>query len=188
MQETLLNLLLRNYLHYNLYDQAEKLRSKAPRFEAHSNQQATPNFLNLFLFWCIPRCVCCLMLDTCLVVWFILFEKMLLWEAWHEFWNGIFLSGSCIPACFPLTAIIYAFFLWTHDYSFLTLIFWASLALTIFSCSFVDTSFTWERLGQYSWSTQMPKNPSFKLLGKPPLQPLASEFNATSGQSLSDYC
>ncbi|TXG64861.1 hypothetical protein EZV62_011855 [Acer yangbiense] len=39
-QETLLNLLLRNYLHYNLYDQAEKLRSKAPRFEAHSNQQA----------------------------------------------------------------------------------------------------------------------------------------------------
>ncbi|GER55244.1 26S proteasome non-ATPase regulatory subunit 3 homolog A, partial [Striga asiatica] len=39
-QETLLNLLLRNYLHYNLYDQAEKLRSKAPRFEGHSNQQA----------------------------------------------------------------------------------------------------------------------------------------------------
>ena len=39
LQETLLNLLLRNYLHYNLYDQAEKLRSKAPRFEAHSNQQ-----------------------------------------------------------------------------------------------------------------------------------------------------
>ncbi|KAF1899532.1 hypothetical protein Lal_00019660 [Lupinus albus] len=39
MQETLLNLLLRNYLHHNLYDQAEKLRSKAPRFEAHSNQQ-----------------------------------------------------------------------------------------------------------------------------------------------------
>ncbi|XWS24527.1 hypothetical protein CRYUN_Cryun28dG0110600 [Craigia yunnanensis] len=38
-QETLLNLLLRNYLHYNLYDQAEKLRSKAPRFEAHSNQR-----------------------------------------------------------------------------------------------------------------------------------------------------
>ncbi|KAG9156371.1 hypothetical protein Leryth_009244 [Lithospermum erythrorhizon] len=38
-QETLLNLLLRNYLNYNLYDQAEKLRSKAPRFEAHSNQQ-----------------------------------------------------------------------------------------------------------------------------------------------------
>ena len=27
-QETILNLLLRNYLHYNLYDQAEKLRSK----------------------------------------------------------------------------------------------------------------------------------------------------------------
>ncbi|XWS25942.1 hypothetical protein CRYUN_Cryun27aG0110600 [Craigia yunnanensis] len=38
-QETILNLLLRNYLHCNLYDQAEKLRSKAPRFEAHSNQQ-----------------------------------------------------------------------------------------------------------------------------------------------------
>ncbi|CAO2817627.1 unnamed protein product [Amaranthus hypochondriacus] len=38
-QETLLNLLLRNYLHYNLYDQAEKLRSRAPSFGAHSNQQ-----------------------------------------------------------------------------------------------------------------------------------------------------
>ena len=50
MQETLLNLLLRNYLHYNLYDQAEKLRSKAPRFEAHSNQQATPICI-LFHFW-----------------------------------------------------------------------------------------------------------------------------------------
>ncbi|KAI9109238.1 hypothetical protein K1719_019861 [Acacia pycnantha] len=39
-QETLFNLLLRNYLHYNLFDQAEKLRSKAQRFEAHSNQQS----------------------------------------------------------------------------------------------------------------------------------------------------
>ncbi|MCD7456479.1 26S proteasome non-ATPase regulatory subunit 3 [Datura stramonium] len=38
-QETLLNLLLRNYLHYNLYDQAEKFRSKAHHFEALSNQQ-----------------------------------------------------------------------------------------------------------------------------------------------------
>ncbi|KAE8706655.1 putative 26S proteasome non-ATPase regulatory subunit 3 [Hibiscus syriacus] len=43
-QEILLNLLLRNYLHYNLYDQAEKLRPKAPRFEAHSNQQASNSF------------------------------------------------------------------------------------------------------------------------------------------------
>ncbi|OUZ99780.1 Proteasome component (PCI) domain [Macleaya cordata] len=51
-QETLLNLLLRNYLHYNLYDQAEKLRSKAPRFEAHSNQQATP--ISFYLESCIP--------------------------------------------------------------------------------------------------------------------------------------
>ncbi|XP_009628274.1 putative 26S proteasome non-ATPase regulatory subunit 3 isoform X2 [Nicotiana tabacum] len=38
-QETLLNLLLRNYLHYNLYDQAEKFRSKAHCVEALSNQQ-----------------------------------------------------------------------------------------------------------------------------------------------------
>jgi hypothetical protein len=51
MQETLLNLLLRNYLHYNLYDQAEKLRSKAPRFEAHSNQQ-----VNLNCFYYIAIC------------------------------------------------------------------------------------------------------------------------------------
>ncbi|XP_049415663.1 probable 26S proteasome non-ATPase regulatory subunit 3 [Solanum stenotomum] len=38
-QETLLNLLLRNYLHYHLYDQAEKFRSKAHHFKALSNQQ-----------------------------------------------------------------------------------------------------------------------------------------------------
>ncbi|CAN4107339.1 unnamed protein product [Withania somnifera] len=38
-QETLLNLLLRNYLHYNLYDQAEKFRSKAHQVEALSNQE-----------------------------------------------------------------------------------------------------------------------------------------------------
>lgn len=39
-QEVLLNLLLRNYLHYSLYDQAEKLRSQAQRPEApRSNQQ-----------------------------------------------------------------------------------------------------------------------------------------------------
>eukprot|EP00884_Botryococcus_braunii_P008416 jgi/Botrbrau1/17576/Bobra.0166s0020.3 len=39
-QETLLNLLLRNYLHYNLYDQAEKFRSKAQRPETYrSNTQ-----------------------------------------------------------------------------------------------------------------------------------------------------
>lgn len=39
-QETLINLLLRNYLHYSLYDQAEKLRAKAQRPEtSRSNQQ-----------------------------------------------------------------------------------------------------------------------------------------------------
>ncbi|CAK0761462.1 hypothetical protein CVIRNUC_002862 [Coccomyxa viridis] len=38
-QETLLNLLLRNYLHYNLYDQAEKLRSKAQRPEVSRSTQ-----------------------------------------------------------------------------------------------------------------------------------------------------
>jgi 26S proteasome regulatory subunit N3 len=39
-QETLLNLLLRNYLHYNLYDQAEKLRAQTQWPEgARSNQQ-----------------------------------------------------------------------------------------------------------------------------------------------------
>nr|CAB3457747.1 unnamed protein product [Digitaria exilis] len=50
-QETLLNLLLRNYLHYNLYDQAEKLRSKAPRFEAHSNQQVINEPFCRYLFY-----------------------------------------------------------------------------------------------------------------------------------------
>ena len=38
-QETILNLLLRNFLHYNLYDQAEKLRSKAQLPASRSNQQ-----------------------------------------------------------------------------------------------------------------------------------------------------
>lgn len=38
-QETLFNLLLRNYLHYGLYDHSEKLRSKAPSFGARSNHQ-----------------------------------------------------------------------------------------------------------------------------------------------------
>jgi 26S proteasome regulatory subunit N3 len=32
---------------YNLYDQAEKFRSKAPLFEAHSNQQIRPYIFNL---------------------------------------------------------------------------------------------------------------------------------------------
>ncbi|CAF1982333.1 hypothetical protein YC2023_084050 [Brassica napus] len=44
-QETLVNMLLRNYFRYNLYDQAEKLRSKAPPFEAHSKQQVALSFL-----------------------------------------------------------------------------------------------------------------------------------------------
>ena len=34
-----MNLLLRNYLHYNLYDLAEKLRSKTEMPESRSNQQ-----------------------------------------------------------------------------------------------------------------------------------------------------
>lgn len=39
-QETLLNLLLRNYLHYNMYDQAEHFRAQAQRLDApRSNQQ-----------------------------------------------------------------------------------------------------------------------------------------------------
>ena len=47
LQETLLNLLLRNYLQYNLYDQAEKLRAKTQRLESHSNQQVSVG-VNLF--------------------------------------------------------------------------------------------------------------------------------------------
>ena len=38
-QESSLNMLLRNYLHYNLYEQAEKLRSKATLPASRSNQQ-----------------------------------------------------------------------------------------------------------------------------------------------------
>ncbi|KAK9846518.1 hypothetical protein WJX81_005784 [Elliptochloris bilobata] len=46
-QETLLNLLLRNYLHYNLYDQAEKLRSKAQRPEM---ARSTPQLCRYLLY------------------------------------------------------------------------------------------------------------------------------------------
>lgn len=38
-QETLVNLLLRNYLHYNLYDQAEKFRSRVTLPQSRSIQQ-----------------------------------------------------------------------------------------------------------------------------------------------------
>lgn len=38
-QATLLNLLLRNYLHYNLYDQAEKLVSKSVFPEQANNNE-----------------------------------------------------------------------------------------------------------------------------------------------------
>lgn len=37
--QVLLNLLLRNYLHYNLYELAEKLRSKTELPESRSNPQ-----------------------------------------------------------------------------------------------------------------------------------------------------
>lgn len=43
--ETLLNLLLRNYLHYNLYDQAERLRAKAQRPEASRSMQQACRYL-----------------------------------------------------------------------------------------------------------------------------------------------
>ena len=79
MQETLLNLLLRNYLHYNLYDQAEKLRSKAPRFEAHSNQQVFKLF--------------CFTLNTCIG------EKMGKKERKKRepiYWIGIFVLLYCL--------------------------------------------------------------------------------------------
>ncbi|KAL4447173.1 hypothetical protein ABPG77_007206 [Micractinium sp. CCAP 211/92] len=43
--ETLLNLLLRNYLQYNLYDQAERLRAKAQRPEASRSMQQACRYL-----------------------------------------------------------------------------------------------------------------------------------------------
>ena len=55
-QETLLNLLLRNYLHYNLYDHAEKLRSKTQRSDSHSNQQVS-NVWNLTLILSCNRVI-----------------------------------------------------------------------------------------------------------------------------------
>lgn len=44
-QETLLNLLLRNFLHYNLYDQAERLRAKAQRPEVSRSPQQACRYL-----------------------------------------------------------------------------------------------------------------------------------------------
>jgi len=43
--ETLLNLLLRNYLHFNLYDQAEKLRAKAQQPDASRSSQQFARYL-----------------------------------------------------------------------------------------------------------------------------------------------
>jgi len=43
--ETLLNLLLRNYLHFNLYDQAEKLRAKAQQPDAARSSQQYARYL-----------------------------------------------------------------------------------------------------------------------------------------------
>mmetsp|Transcript_38786 Transcript_38786/g.97449 ORF Transcript_38786/g.97449 Transcript_38786/m.97449 type:complete len:497 (+) Transcript_38786:136-1626(+) len=43
--ETLLNLLLRNYLHFNLYDQAEKLRAKAQQPDASRSSQQYARYL-----------------------------------------------------------------------------------------------------------------------------------------------
>jgi len=43
--ETLLNLLLRNYLHFNLYDQAEKLRTKAQQPDASRSSQQYARYL-----------------------------------------------------------------------------------------------------------------------------------------------
>ncbi|EFJ52858.1 26S proteasome regulatory complex [Volvox carteri f. nagariensis] len=44
-QETLMNLLLRNYLHYNLYDQAEKFRSKAQKADQFRSGQQYCRYL-----------------------------------------------------------------------------------------------------------------------------------------------
>ena len=41
----LMNLLLRNYLHYNLYDQAEKFRSKAQKTEVFRSYQQYCRYL-----------------------------------------------------------------------------------------------------------------------------------------------
>ena len=40
-----MNLLLRNYLHYNLYDQAEKFRSKAQKTEVFRSYQQYCRYL-----------------------------------------------------------------------------------------------------------------------------------------------
>ncbi|GFR43460.1 hypothetical protein Agub_g4543 [Astrephomene gubernaculifera] len=45
-QETLMNLLLRNYLHYNLYDQAEKFRSKAAKSDQFRSGQQYCRYLH----------------------------------------------------------------------------------------------------------------------------------------------
>ncbi|GAX76172.1 hypothetical protein CEUSTIGMA_g3616.t1 [Chlamydomonas eustigma] len=44
-QEMLMNLLLRNYLHYNLYDQAEKFRSKAQKSDVFKSYQQYCRYL-----------------------------------------------------------------------------------------------------------------------------------------------
>ena len=67
-QATLLNLLLRNFIHYNLYDQASKLVSKTTFPESASNNQfvrylfyrgtypLVAQFLTLIFFICMSTC------------------------------------------------------------------------------------------------------------------------------------
>lgn len=62
-QKMLVNLLLRNYLHHNLYERAEKLRFKEHWPQSHSNQQVggSPSQVNSGCFTAVPhlRCLGC---------------------------------------------------------------------------------------------------------------------------------
>lgn len=115
LQETLLNLLLRNYLHYNLYDQAEKLRSKAPRFEAHSNQQVTAYFLLIFLMKILhlPKeyssryFLCCTVwVESKAYFWYFCFPLVLFCP--YTIWYFNF-TWSNLNIKFSYKAIIYSF-------------------------------------------------------------------------------
>jgi hypothetical protein len=163
LQETLLNLLLRNYLHYNLYDQAEKLRSKAPRFEAHSNQQVIHLLIPFIviqpfdlLYVLDVACVC----TVCKYSAKIPLVVYCWWFKYEIFLQQIVFVGKISKQ---------------------------TLTNNSFRCSSADTCSTWVKLGQFSWSTLMLKKASCKLLGRHPQQLVVFVFSATNGLSSWGY-
>ncbi len=99
-QETLLNLLLRNYLHYNLYE-AEKLRSKTVRSDSHSNQQV--NSRRRSLHPCRSLYLCCVVQYFHSGLWLVAMSHLGGYLLWANQDNEFGISGLCSCAGICIT-------------------------------------------------------------------------------------